>query len=72
MSASRPSDVQRSRVIVVDGGRWTVAEHPGCFGGVHEPSLLFSSEGFMRRVKNYPAHWYELSPRELLQISWNR
>ena len=62
----------RIRVIIVEGGRWTVAEQQGCFGGRSERSLLFSSEGFVRRVRNYPANWHELSAGELFEISWNR
>ena len=34
-------------------------------------SLVFSSEGAMRRVRNYPADWMDLSDEELIALSWN-
>lgn len=32
-------------------------------------SLVFSTDGVMRRVRNYPANWFTLSDEELLALS---
>jgi len=33
-------------------------------------SLIFWSEGAVRRVRSYPADWHELSDRDLALLSW--
>ena len=35
-------------------------------------SLVFSTEGVMRRVRNYPRNWLELTDAELLRLSTQR
>jgi hypothetical protein len=32
-------------------------------------SLVFSTDGVMRRVRNYPPNWFQLSDAELMQLS---
>ena len=32
-------------------------------------SLVFSTDGVMRRVRNYPSNWVELPDDELLELS---
>ena len=34
-------------------------------------SLIFASDFAVRRVRNYPANWMELSDEELLALSWS-
>lgn len=34
------------------------------------PSLVFETTGIFRRVRRYPANWYELSDAELYALSW--
>lgn len=34
------------------------------------PSLVFFSEGAVRRVRDYPADWIELSDEDLIALSW--
>jgi hypothetical protein len=54
-----------------DGTLWRVKEMPfshydrrrGC-------SLIFWSEGAVRRVRDYPSDWHELSDIELSSLSW--
>jgi hypothetical protein len=49
------------RIVNADGLRWTVRELPAPpfdrRGGVH---LMFDGELIMRRVRAFPANWYEL------------
>jgi hypothetical protein len=33
-------------------------------------SLIFASESAVRRVRDYPADWMELSDDDLLALSW--
>lgn len=35
-------------------------------------SLVFSTDGVMRRVRDFPANWFELSDYELLALSSHR
>jgi hypothetical protein len=34
-------------------------------------SLIFASEAAVRRVRDYPADWMDLSDQELMALSWN-
>src|SRR4051812_16789815 len=55
-----------------DGQRWLAYERRfDSFDRRSGMSLVFSSEGAMRRVRNYPANWLELSDSELIALSWN-
>jgi hypothetical protein len=35
-------------------------------------SLVFESDGTIRRVRNYPPEWRAMSPEELEALSWTR
>ena len=35
-------------------------------------SLVFSTDGVMRRVRDFPANWFELSDHDLLALSTHR
>ena len=53
---------------------WSVVEvdaanTPGARGS---HCLLFTREGCVRRVWNYPPHWQSLNDVELAALSWNR
>jgi hypothetical protein len=55
-----------------DGARWHVYELT--FSGYDRPSgvsLIFASESVVRRVRNFPVHWRDLSDDELSSVSWN-
>jgi hypothetical protein len=62
-----PSVIRVSAAHVIAGERrtWAVRE-------VYDPllgrSLVFTSEGIMRRVRDYPAGWELLSDDELLNL----
>jgi len=54
-----------------DGTRWQVHEMPfSNYDRRRGRSLIFWSEGAVRRVRSYPADWHELSDRDLALLSW--
>ena len=58
--------------IDAEGARWVVYEQSFAdYDRRSGMSLIFSSESVVRRVRNYPANWHELSDEELLALSWN-
>ena len=61
-----PAKVRR---ISADGLRWFVQEVPApAFdrrGGTH---LLFDGESIMRRVREFPTNWFDLSDDELYEL----
>lgn len=60
-----------ARQLVVDAVSWLVYELPPMpFDRRSTPSLVFESEGAMRRVRNFPATWRMLSDAELFALSW--
>jgi len=78
MSEIRDADVTpraadpRSRTFVdLDGQIWHVSEQP--FSGYdrrHGYSLIFASDLAVRRVRDYPAAWFDLTEQELAALSW--
>jgi hypothetical protein len=68
--ASASTDPGRTRVIEEGGHRWTVAEAE--FPTSANPlgrCLLFTSDAVIRRVRTYPADWYERTDAALYQVS---
>jgi hypothetical protein len=65
-------EAQRNeREIVVDRVRWLVYELAAPqLDRRSTPSLVFESEGTVRRVRNYPADWRALSDETLFELSW--
>ena len=58
-------------VIIADHEEWRVYElPPGSYDRRGSNTLVFESDGVMRRVRNYPANWRCLSVQELLALSW--
>ena len=77
--ADKPNDPQQLRQspapgkvrrISAEGLRWIVQEVPAPSfdrrGGTH---LLFDGESVMRRVRDFPANWAQLSDDELYELS---
>ena len=66
------NDIPQVRTFVdADGGRWRVFEQPFTdYDRRSGMSLIFSSENAVRRVRDYPADWLELSDAELSRLSW--
>jgi hypothetical protein len=70
--SSQDSSTPPSRMLVDDeGAHWTVYEQS--FGGYDRRggrSLIFNSDFAVRRVRNFPANWQDLSEEELMALSW--
>jgi hypothetical protein len=65
-------EAQRTaRPIFVNGVPWLVYElPPPPFDRRREPSLIFECEDVVRRVRQYPANWRELTDEDLFALSW--
>lgn len=58
------------RRLVIEGRPWLVYELPSPqFDRRHSGALVFESEDVMRRVRNFPAHWRNLSDDDLFAVS---
>ena len=61
---------EKVRLLSADGLRWTVREVPAPpfdrRGGTH---LVFDGELVMRRLRSFPANWYDLSDDVLYALS---
>lgn len=59
----------KARRLNAEGLRWVVHEVPApAFdrrGGTH---LLFDGETVMRRVRDFPANWYDLPDEQLYEL----
>ena len=71
-SACTERSEERVRVFVdADGTRWQVEEMPfSQYDRRRGRSLIFWSDGAVRRVRDYPADWHELSDSDLALLSW--
>jgi len=58
------------RNVLCGGCTWTVFEQRMPYGPSRR-SLVFMSDRVARRVKQYPANWFELSDSALADISSN-
>lgn len=63
---------EHERVFVdSDGARWKVKEMPFSeYDRRRGLSLIFWSDGAVRRVRDYPDDWYLLPDDELAILSW--
>lgn len=52
-----------------NGDAWLVQEVEQVLGGERPRSLVFTSEGIMRRVRNYPPDWHVWSDAALLALA---
>jgi hypothetical protein len=54
-----------------EGTRWQVYEQAfGDYDRRSGMSLIFASESAVRRVRDFPAEWMQLTDEELLALSW--
>lgn len=54
------------------GAHWSIFEQAFAdFDRRRGLSLIFSSESAVRRVRDYPSNWAQLSDAELMALSWN-
>src|SRR2546423_15512342 len=52
---------------------WVVRERPAKASDAQQiPHLVFESDGVVRRVRNFPVNWRDLSAAELYELSWHR
>ncbi len=69
-SENSPAETRRRFFADADGNPWEVREtkNPDYDrrGGY---SLIFESPGLVRRVRNYPADWFELSVADLRDLN---
>jgi hypothetical protein len=60
---------RRTRTVQLDGRDWLVAERvdegPN---GEHESSLVFTTDGDTRRVRDFPWLWFGLTDNELAAL----
>ena len=58
-------------VIFFEHDEWRVYElPPASYDRRGSNTLIFESDGVVRRVRSFPANWRELSPDALLALSW--
>lgn len=71
-AAREEGEIERERVFEdAEGNRWRVRESTfSPYDRRRGRSLIFWSDGAVRRVRDYPDDWYELSDDELAQLSW--
>lgn len=72
MSEERERPVPAGGVRVVYDERglaWLIREVESVAGGAVSRSLIFTTKGVMRRVRNHPPDWYEWADPDLIQLS---
>ena len=60
------------RFVDAEGVHWRVFEHSAKADRRTTPTLIFESTNVVRRVRTYPANWFELSDGELARLSFAR
>ena len=72
IDAPSESNVPPFRTFVDDeGASWRVFEQAfSDYDRRTGVSLIFASEGAVRRVRDYPTNWMDLSDAELMALSW--
>jgi len=65
-------EAQRTaRPIFIESIPWLVYElPPPAFDRRRGASLVFESEDVMRRIRQYPPNWRQLSDEDLFALSW--
>jgi hypothetical protein len=58
--------------FTVAGEIWSVYEDTRTEVPFLGPALVFESDQAVRRVRQYPANWRELSDEKLYALSWSR
>jgi hypothetical protein len=66
------SDYPRRLLIDPAGRAWDVFEAPLPYDRRGGKSLVFAANDIMRRVRTYPANWFELPDPALLELSNNK
>ena len=66
------SPLQPRRFVDADGIYWSVYEAFPGYDRRGRATLVFESEDVVRRVRDYPDHWRDLSDEQLAALSWGR
>lgn len=62
---------EHALIITLDHEEWRIYElGPASYDRRGGNTLVFESDGVIRRVRNYPADWRSLSIADLLALSW--
>jgi hypothetical protein len=62
---------QERTYLDAEGARWRVFEQPFAdYDRRTGMSLIFSSDAAVRRVRDYPSNWIDLTDAELATLSW--
>jgi hypothetical protein len=70
VSADSETPLERT-FMDVDGTHWRVYEKAfGDYDRRSGMSLIFASEAAVRRVRDFPPDWMQLTDEELLALSW--
>ena len=71
-TANEADTIERESVFVdEDGARWKVREMPfSSYDRRSGRSLIFWSDGAVRRVRDYPEDWHLLTDADLAKLSW--
>ena len=71
-AAREEDEIERERVFEdAEGNRWRVRESPfSPYDRRRGRSLIFWSDGAVRRVRDYPDDWHQLTDDELAHLSW--
>lgn len=65
-------EAQRAaRSLRVEGVPWLVYELPAVLDRRSSRSLVFESDTAVRRVRQFPPNWRDLSDDELFALSWS-
>ena len=69
--ASNATGADNALVITIDHEQWRIYElAPASYDRRAGNTLVFETDGVMRRVRNFPGNWRELSPAALFALSW--
>ena len=70
-SSSASASAAERHFVDADGVRWRVFEQAfSDYDRRRGNSLIFASDGAVRRVRDFPANWASLSDAELAKLSW--
>jgi hypothetical protein len=68
-TSSSPAGISRvRRFLGIDGREWRVREVPSAYDRRRANSLVFDTFDAARRVRHYPADWYNLTDAELAML----
>ena len=72
VESSTDNDTPPTRSFLdADGAHWLVYEQAfSDYDRRSGMSLIFSSDAAVRRVRDYPANWFDLADEELAALSW--